>query len=97
MSTIQVDIRALKGVLWDNLVGVLTPPEASQSDEANLESKSASFQDAMSAVAEQGAAAGDAQELSVQLCFVCLLHLANEHGLRVTAGDDLASLTVSGR
>jgi condensin complex subunit 2 len=38
--------------------------------------------------------AGDRQDLSVHLCFICLLHLANENGLVIRSGDDLKTLQV---
>jgi Condensin complex subunit 2 len=39
--------------------------------------------------------AGQLADLSVHLCFICLLHLANEHGLVVTDSADLRQLTIS--
>ncbi|GAX76043.1 hypothetical protein CEUSTIGMA_g3486.t1 [Chlamydomonas eustigma] len=35
------------------------------------------------------------QDLSVHLCFICLLHLANEHGLHLSNHGQLNTLTVS--
>lgn len=40
--------------------------------------------------------AGRLADLSVHLCFICLLHLANEHGLVITDAGDLRQLTISG-
>lgn len=38
--------------------------------------------------------AGQLGDLSVHLCFICILHLCNEHGLAVTGVKSLDSLTV---
>lgn len=39
--------------------------------------------------------AGKAEDLSVHLCFICLLHLANEHGLAISGTESLDQLVVS--
>lgn len=41
-------------------------------------------------------AAGPLEELSVHMCFICLLHLANEKGLAITSTSDLAGLKIRG-
>ena len=41
------------------------------------------------------AAAAPFKDLSVHLCFICLLHLANEHGLQLSNHGQLDTLTVS--
>ena len=53
-----------------------------------------SFQDLIADV-PHFSAAGRAEDLSVHLCFICLLHLANEHGLAVQDTESLDQLTVS--
>ena len=40
--------------------------------------------------------AGKTSDLSVHLCFICLLHLANEHGLAITGSAALDSMAISG-
>lgn len=77
----QIDVRALKETLWQNLQDV--SPESQ-----DLEEPTISFKSVLSQVpiACGAAAAGD---ISVHLCFICLLHLANEHNLRIL---DCASL-----
>jgi condensin complex subunit 2 len=37
--------------------------------------------------------AGAARDLSVHMCFICLLHLANEKGLAIRGGEDLTTLS----
>ncbi len=54
-----------------------------------------SFGDLISRVAPDGAcAAGALEDISVHLCFICVLHLANEHGLRLDTGGRLDALRV---
>lgn len=42
----------------------------------------------------EAAAGGPLKDLSVHLCFICLLHLANEHGLQLTNHGQLDVLSV---
>lgn len=37
---------------------------------------------------------GSLQDLSVHLCFICLLHLANENGLRITGAGSLDQMLI---
>ena len=53
-----------------------------------------SFQDLIAHVPSFGAA-GSVEDLSVHLCFICLLHLANEHGLAISGTESLDHLVVS--
>lgn len=34
------------------------------------------------------------RDLSVHVCFICVLHLANEHGLRITGVSSLDQLEI---
>jgi condensin complex subunit 2 len=43
---------------------------------------------------DESSGAGQLADLSVHLCFICLLHLANEHGLVITDSADLRQLTI---
>ena len=50
-----------------------------------------------SAPAPAPAAAVGLKDISVHLCFICLLHLANEHGLELTNQGHLDKLSVSNK
>lgn len=102
----QVDVRALKDLLWDSLVSVNTEQQQQQAD-SNSRSPASSasqaadssaavipFQDVIVAVPSDSAA-GPLEDVSVHMCFICLLHLANEKGLVVRAQEDLKTLTIS--
>jgi condensin complex subunit 2 len=39
--------------------------------------------------------AGRLEDLSVHLCFICVLHLANEHGLVIKGVPELDRLEIS--
>jgi condensin complex subunit 2 len=52
------------------------------------------FQDVIVSVPSDSAA-GALEDVSVHMCFICLLHLANEKGLVVRAHEDLTTLTIS--
>ena len=83
-DAVQVDVRALKETLWHGMGSV---------QEASSE-QVVSFQDLIADVPSFGAA-GRAEDLSVHLCFICLLHLANEHGLAISGTESLDQLVVS--
>jgi hypothetical protein len=117
---IQVDVRALKDLLWDSLVTVNSRKasgdnpnsssssssiDATDADEEQHDSTAAAaaagsdqqtipFQDIIVSVPEQSAA-GSLDDVSVHMCFICLLHLANERGLVINAKEDLKTLTIS--
>ena len=76
-------MRALKESLWQNMEAI----QEAADDQA------ISFQDVIANL-PQKSAAGRAEDLSVHLCFICLLHLANEHGLSVQGTSKLDQLTV---
>lgn len=80
----QVDVRALKETLWHSMMPI---QEASSAQDV-------SFQDLIADVPPVSAA-GRSEDLSVHLCFICLLHLANEHGLAVKGSEALDHLVVS--
>lgn len=88
-------MRALKEVLWDAL-----QRQAQEASPADAEASTAgsapalSFQSIVSAIKVNNPA-GQLQDISVHLCFICMLHLANEHGLKITGVPSLDSLAVS--
>lgn len=80
----QVDVRALKELLW----------HSTRFDQEHSHGRDVSFQDLIADVPSHSAA-GKAEDLSVHLCFICLLHLANEHGLAISGTESLDQLVVS--
>lgn len=85
----QVDVHALKETLWDHI------------RETNMESvqeytqeEKVSFKQILADFPSDCRAAASIQEISPHLCFICLLHLANEHGLRIQDNANLDDLTI---
>ena len=39
--------------------------------------------------------AGATEDISVHMAFICMLHLANEHGLKITDRPSLSDLDIS--
>lgn len=83
----QVDVKALKETLWAKLQAARFRAPDRQGP--------ISFGDVISAL-PANSAAGHISDLSVHLCFICMLHLANENGLAVQGAPDLATLNIWG-
>uniref|UniRef100_A0A2N9IKJ2 Condensin complex subunit 2 n=1 Tax=Fagus sylvatica TaxID=28930 RepID=A0A2N9IKJ2_FAGSY len=71
----QVDVHALKESLWDQIQEYTEVPKTVSKDTISFRHLLSSFP-----VDCQAAAPKD---ISPHLCFICLLHLANEHGLSI--------------
>ena len=92
MACEQVDVRALKETIWDGMhtlveKGELRSPGAGAESERSL-----AFQSVIGGVGE--CRAGCLEDLSVHLCFISLLHLANEHGLAIHDAPTLDALSI---
>lgn len=53
-----------------------------------------SFKQALAAFPSDCRAATSIGDISPHLCFICLLHLANEHGLSIHGSADLEDLSI---
>ena len=111
---VQVDVRALKEIIWGSLTTALKQApggSSSSSRDEGMEHESDSDEEAAAGSSEHGkapvnftrvlkgvpekSAAGQLQDLSVHMCFICLLHLANEKGLVIKSQPDLRTLTIA--
>ncbi|CAH9060356.1 unnamed protein product [Cuscuta europaea] len=82
----QVDVQILKETLWDHIQGLVqTSPQ---------EEMAVSFKEMLETFPDDCRATGSIQDISPHLCFICLLHLANEHGLSIQGSDNLDDLIV---
>ncbi|CAD7694776.1 unnamed protein product [Ostreobium quekettii] len=82
----HVDIGALKAHLWQEL--------CQQSDNPGTSSQTGSaFSEIVRSVPEAGQA-GRLEDISPHMCFICLLHLANEHGLQLSGSEMLDEVLV---
>lgn len=87
----QVDVQALKEILWSSIQEThlsLSPQET--------KTKTLSFKEMLASFPTDSKkpASASIDAISPHLCFICLLHLANEHGLSIHGCDDLDDLTI---
>ncbi|KAH9320861.1 hypothetical protein KI387_015500 [Taxus chinensis] len=86
----QVDVHVLKRTLWFSIQDVCS---TTKMDEGQKAETAMSFQGLLSNFpADCGAAAPE--DISVHLCFICLLHLANEHCLSIQDQASLDDLSI---
>ncbi|XP_062169830.1 condensin complex subunit 2-like isoform X2 [Alnus glutinosa] len=81
----QVDVHSLKETLWDHIQESSEVPETECKDTVSFRHLLSTFPVDCQAAAPE--------DISPHLCFICLLHLANEHGLSIQdcpALDDLS-------
>lgn len=85
-------MRALKETLWDGMHALVEEGHIQSSDPVSQSGRSIEFQSVIGGVGESGA--GRLEDLSVHLCFICMLHLANEHGLAIHDSPGLDQLSI---
>ncbi|XP_021758674.1 condensin complex subunit 2-like [Chenopodium quinoa] len=83
----QVDVHLLKETLW-TLV-----QESIQTPEVEVRGDAVSFRHVLTAFPDECKAAST-NDISPHLCFICLLHLANEHGLTIVGNPNLDDLSI---
>ncbi|KAA8526530.1 hypothetical protein F0562_008267 [Nyssa sinensis] len=83
----QVDVQALKETLWDHLH--LSTQMSAQGQEETI-----SFRHVLASFPNDHRAAAALEDISPHLCFICLLHLANEHGLSIHGCTNLDDLNI---
>uniref|UniRef100_M4DZ53 Condensin complex subunit 2 n=1 Tax=Brassica campestris TaxID=3711 RepID=M4DZ53_BRACM len=89
----QVDVQVLKETLWECLQESPQPPiQDEEHQQEPLENRS--FKELLASFPDDCKAAGTTKDISPHLCFICLLHLANEHNLRLIGSQDLDDLTI---
>ncbi|XP_074365571.1 condensin complex subunit 2 isoform X2 [Apium graveolens] len=81
----QVDVQVLKETLWGSL---------QESQVQSVQGGTISFKDALAAFPDDCKAAESLKDISPHLCFICLLHLANEHGLSIQGQESLDDLSI---
>jgi len=88
----QVDVRSLKELMWGGIQSVLEQRKSGAA--AVAVGAPIEFGDVLASVPANNRA-GRLEDLSVHLCFICCLHLANEHGLVVASVPQLDRLLIS--
>ncbi|KAK1302582.1 Condensin complex subunit 2 [Acorus calamus] len=85
-SSKQVDVHVLKGTLWNCL-------QKSAEPSGEVSEAAVSFRDLVEHFPENCPAA-EPKDISPHLCFICLLHLANEHSLSIRDCPTLDDLRI---
>ncbi|KAI3704000.1 hypothetical protein L1987_74201 [Smallanthus sonchifolius] len=83
----QVDVHILKETLWSS---VQEMHKSAQEEPLSFKNMLASFP-----ADKTRPAAALTEDISPHLCFICLLHLANEHGLSINGSPDLDDLSIN--
>ncbi|XP_024047741.1 condensin complex subunit 2 isoform X2 [Citrus clementina] len=83
----QVDVQTLKETIWVHIQE--SPQMATQDPE-----KTVSFRSLLSSFPSGCRAAATIKDISPHLCFICLLHLANEHSLSIQGCANLDDLSI---
>ncbi|CAJ1979073.1 unnamed protein product [Sphenostylis stenocarpa] len=83
----QVDVHALKITIWDHVQESVKLPLQGQKD-------TLSFRNILANFPSECNAAATISDISPHLCFICLLHLANEKGLSIQNCPNLDDLTI---
>ncbi|KAK7312699.1 hypothetical protein VNO77_36770 [Canavalia gladiata] len=83
----QVDVQALKVTLWDHVQESVKLPFQGQKD-------TVSFRNILANFPSECNAAATISDISPHLCFICLLHLANENGLSIQSYPNLDDLAI---
>ncbi|KAG8656133.1 condensin complex subunit 2 isoform X2 [Manihot esculenta] len=83
----QVDVQILKETLWHHM-------QESREKSTQHQEEAVSFRKILSVFPSDCRAAASISEISPHLCFICLLHLANEHGLTIHGCGSLDDLRI---
>eukprot|EP01135_Chromosphaera_perkinsii_P004742 Nk52_evm14s295 gene=Nk52_evmTU14s295 len=88
----KIDVRKLKTGMWE----ILKDPEGDKENVPTEEVyKEKNFTQLVSQCEKQEEKAQEDSKPSVPICFVCLLHLANEKGLDIQSNSNLNELKIS--
>ncbi|XP_019646176.1 PREDICTED: condensin complex subunit 2-like [Branchiostoma belcheri] len=90
----RIDVRKLKGTMWNWLIKPHAPEDPGHSAEEEAVSGEQTFTELMQELPTM-VSGQTAKNLSVPIAFVCLLHLANEKCLQIDGNADLSELTVA--
>ena len=90
----QVDVRSLKELMWNGIQAVLAQRGGISTEDNDGDDDVIEFSDILASVPAMNGA-GRLEDLSIHLCFICVLHLANEHGLAVKGVPELNRMLIS--
>lgn len=87
----RVDVRELKHQIWNDISSLCDEQEAKGEEESSVTTATREFSDVMGSVAHTN----DIEGISLPFYFICVLHLANEKGLKLEGNPDLSNFTIS--
>ncbi len=85
-----MDVKELKCALWENI----NDEEISKPTGTSETGATHSFHNLLKTFPEDNLA-GATEDISVHMAFICMLHLANENGLKITDRPGLDDLDIS--
>jgi len=87
----KVDVRELKHQIWNDISSLCPDENDFQDTSTDNNRESRQFSEVMESVA----AKNNQQGVTLPFYFICILHLANEKGLKLEGCDDLSNFTIS--
>ena len=87
----RVDVKLLKDNLWRSI----KQESEEKTTEQNAKTEEKTFTEVVSSIAKMYGAE-ERKDLSTSFCFICLLHLANEHSLAIATSDSYEDLRITG-
>mmetsp|Transcript_53008 Transcript_53008/g.67951 ORF Transcript_53008/g.67951 Transcript_53008/m.67951 type:complete len:638 (+) Transcript_53008:187-2100(+) len=84
----KVDVRELKHQIWNDISPICETPPPECAAECTVER---SFADVMTTVGEKNSQEG----VTLPFYFICVLHLANEKGLKLEGNSELSDFVIS--
>lgn len=94
----RVDVKLLKDNLWRSIKqedAATQEPATLEAPSSNVEAKRKDFKHVVDVIGKMYRPE-EKQDLSTSFCFICLLHLANEHGLSIEATEQHDNLLIGG-
>ncbi|QLQ79082.1 hypothetical protein HG537_0B04300 [Torulaspora globosa] len=88
----KVDVKKLKDNIWNSIKTLAIGYKNQKTDESTDEG-SLKFSEIAAELSKTYKMEAK-KDISTSFCFICLLHLANEHGLKITSTDDYEDLLV---
>lgn len=89
----RVDVKLLKDNLWRAIKTDPTEEAAAKARDKEAEEKD--FEHVITSIGQMYPTE-EKKDLSTSFCFICLLHLANEHGLSITLNEAHDNLVIKG-
>ncbi|CCD25214.1 condensin subunit BRN1 NDAI_0E03970 [Naumovozyma dairenensis CBS 421] len=94
----RVDVRRLKKNIWSSILVKIDEQKQAKKEDSSQDAAIESYMFKFSDIIERVRIKYSKEvlkDISTSFCFICLLHLANEHGLDIEDYENLEDLTVT--